>query len=67
MVYVIYIIAVWGTKLPRLPPVLAVPTLRLLREYMSSAPEEHAAEQLWNGFLGASGTYILLSACSSYR
>jgi hypothetical protein len=46
---------VWGIKHPRLPPNIALNTLKCLRDYISSGPEECASAILWDGMLG---TYI---------
>ena len=51
------VVSVWGTKLPRVSPTIAVSTLRCLREYVSSGLEENAAERLWDALWGSSGNF----------
>jgi hypothetical protein len=46
---------VWGARLPRLPPTLALATLECVHAYLSSAVEEAAAEGLWEGWYGTHG------------
>jgi hypothetical protein len=50
--------SVWGSKLPRVSPTIAVSTLRCLREYISSGSEENAAERLWDALWGSAGDVI---------
>jgi hypothetical protein len=46
---------VWGIKHPRLPPNIALNTLKCLRDYISCGPEECASAILWDGMLGTIG------------
>jgi hypothetical protein len=46
---------VWGIKHLRLPPNIALNTLKCLRDYISSGPEECASAILWDGMLGTIG------------
>ena len=55
-------VPVWGTKLPRVSPTIAVSTLRCLREYVSSGLEENAAERLWDALWGSSGNFNMSNA-----
>ena len=58
-------VSVWGTKLPRVSPTIAVSTLRCLREYISSGLEENAAERLWDALWGSSGNFNMKNAVES--
>lgn len=57
--------SVWGSKLPRVSPTIAVGTLRCLKEYIRSGSEENAAERLWDALWGSAGDFNYFQMCSA--